>query len=102
MNNSNKNISPFSYPKSIIKVSGIIMLLVFVNFTFAIQYINLVGTNISLTEIVEEEELEHNHNLFVVLTNNVVIISLINIPTKTNILIAESFFKVPTPPPELS
>jgi hypothetical protein len=76
--------------------------LIFVNFTFAIQYVNLSDFNMTLTEIVEEEEKEeHRNDLLELLVNNSNAIQVLKVELKKPIiktLVTEVF----TPPPELS
>lgn len=102
MPNSKKHIIEHSFnffTKSLIAVA----LLIFVNFTFAIQYVNLTNYGLTLTEIVEEEEEkeEHKHDLLELLVNNTNVIQ--RLPSKfkepiLEIIVAE----VSTPPPDLS
>ena len=40
----------------LLKVAVVVSIMIFTHFTFAIQYVNLNGSGLSLTEIVEEEE----------------------------------------------
>ena len=102
MPNSKKHIIENSFnffTKSLIAVA----LLIFVNFTFAIQYVNLTDYGLSLTEIVEEEEEkeEHKHDLLELLVNNSNVIQLLKIELKNPII--EIFVtEVFTPPPEFS
>ncbi|MGB0887288.1 MAG: hypothetical protein ACPGSL_04125 [Vicingaceae bacterium] len=79
------------------------LLLVFINFTFAIQYINVGNNGISITELVEEEEEKeiHEHNLLELLMNNVVAISFSAIQIKETVIEA-IVTEVSTPPPELA
>ena len=77
-------------------------LTIFLNFTFAIQYVNLSDFNITLTEIVEEEEkVEHKNDLLDVLVNNNTIISLVDFDLKDQPLLCKYHTDVLTPPPEL-
>ena len=76
--------------------------LIFVNFTFAIQYVNLGSFNITLNEIVEEEEEVHENDLLDALVNNIIIICLIDFDINDVPLICKYQSDIFTPPPELS
>lgn len=76
---------------------------IFLNFTIAIQYVNLNNFNMTLNEIVEEEEKEeHRNDLIDDLVNNTNIISLINYDLGKEPLLCRYHSDVLTPPPELS
>jgi|GEM_PF-2915264 len=77
---------------------------IFLNFTIAIQYVNLSDFGLSLTEIVEEEEEkeEHRNDLLEDLVNNTNVISLINHDLSKEPLLCKYHNDVLTPPPELS
>lgn len=78
-------------------------LAIFLNFTFAIQYVNLNDFDMTLTEVVEEEEQEvHKNDLLDILVNNNTIISLIDFDLKDQPLLCKYHTDVLTPPPELS
>ena len=78
------------------------LLLIFVNFTFGIQYINWNNFGLSLIEIVEEEEKEeHKQDLFELLVNNAIVIQFLTLKLKEPILEA-IVTEVSTPPPEFS
>lgn len=96
-NHINKTIST-SFMKSLV----MFFLLVFINFTFAIQYVNLSSFNMTLTEIVEEEEEVHENDLLDILVNNIVIICLIDFDINDEPLICKYQSDIFTPPPELS
>ncbi|MGB0887652.1 MAG: hypothetical protein ACPGSL_05990 [Vicingaceae bacterium] len=78
-------------------------LLVFSNFTFAIQYVNLNNSGFSITELVEEEEEKevHEQDVLELLMNNSTVISFITIQLKETV-IEPIVTEVSTPPPELS
>ncbi len=78
-------------------------LLVFLNFTFSLQYVNWSSLNISITEVVEEEEEkeEHKNDLFEALVNNAEVIIEVTFPTM-DIIIPKYPSDIQTPPPELS
>lgn len=98
-NKLNINSQSTLFIKSVITVS----LLIFVNFTFAIQYVNLSDFNMTLNEIVEEEEKkEHRNDLVDELVNNTDVISLINHDLSKEPLLCRYHSNVLTPPPKNS
>ena len=100
MNNNNKHITSTGSPSKLMGALIILLLAVFVNFTFSIQYVNLNGTNISLSEIIEEEEKkEHKNTTYKAVVNNSVIIKHVCCQLKETITV-EHYSDVLTPPPE--
>ncbi|MCO6500976.1 MAG: hypothetical protein J5I47_11475 [Vicingus serpentipes] len=92
------NNSSSSLKKGVIAI----LLLIFIHFTFGIQYINWNNFGLSLTEIVEEEEKEeHKQDLLEVLVNNTSVILYLTVKIKEPIL-EPIITEVSTPPPELS
>ena len=91
------------YPSKFTLLAIAFALMIFVNFTFAIQYVNLNNFNMTLNEIVEEEEKEeHRNDLLDVLVNNTNVISLVNHNLSKEPLLCKYHSDVLTPPPELS
>lgn len=76
---------------------------IFLNFTIAIQYVNLSDFNLTLNEIVEEEEKEeHRNDLLEDLINNTNVIVFVNYDLGKVPLMYKYHSDVLTPPPELS
>ena len=99
LNKKQHNKNSFSFIK---KGMITVLLLIFVNFTFGIQYINWNNFGLSLTEIVEEEEKEeHKQDLLEVLVNNTDVILYLTVKIKEPIL-EPIITEVSTPPPEFS
>tara|TARA_R110001592_G_scaffold361235_1_gene671422 strand:+ start:2340 stop:2648 length:309 start_codon:yes stop_codon:yes gene_type:complete len=102
MTNKKKHIIKY-LSNFFMKSLGMFFFLIFINFTFAIQYVNWSDFNMTLTEIIEEEEKEeHRNDLLDVLVNNIVIISLIDFDINDVPLLCRYQSDVLTPPPELS
>lgn len=77
-----------------------VLFLIFTNFTFAIQYVNLNTFNLTLNEIVEEEEKEeHKQDLLELLVNDDNVIQFLNVELKEPIIEAV-VSEVSTPPPD--
>ena len=92
---TSKMISPF------LRLMVVLSILLFTHFTFAIQYINLTGFGLSLTEIVEEEEKEeHKNDLLENLVNDSKVISSVNYELTKETLVSRYPSSVLTPPPE--
>lgn len=77
--------------------------LLFLNFTFSLQYISFYSDNSTLTEIVEEveEELEYENDVFDLLLNNheqIQLVSYLVVDESSEIRFPHD---VMTPPPEL-
>lgn len=98
-----KSLNTKYYPSKFTLFAIAVALMIFVNFTFAIQYVNLSAFNLTLNEIVEEEEKEeHRNDLVDDLVNNTDVISLINHDLSKEPLLCKYHNDVLTPPPELS
>ena len=94
----NNHFTAAFFTKSIATV----FLLIFINFTFTIQYVNLNNFNLTVNEIVEEEvKEEHKTDLFECLVNDDIVVQFLNVKLKEPILEA-IVTEVSTPPPELS
>ena len=89
------------YPSKSTLLTIAFSLMVFINFTVAIQYVNLNDFNISLNEIVEEEEEVHRNDLLDDLVNNTKVISLINYDLSEEPLLCKYHTDVLTPPPQI-
>ncbi|MCB0402925.1 MAG: hypothetical protein KDD41_12630 [Flavobacteriales bacterium] len=86
------------------KTVAVLSLLLFLHFTFSLQYINCYSDNGTLTEIVEEveEEVEYENDVFELLLNNTQLISLISFHIEDEPVELRYINDVKTPPPELA
>lgn len=89
------------YPSKSTLLAIAFSLSIFINFTVSIQYINLNDFNISLNEIVEEEEEVHRNDLLDDLINSPKLMSIINYTLILEPLLSKYHTDVLTPPPEL-
>ena len=93
------------YPSKSSLLAIAFSLTIFLNFTFAIQYVDLSNFGLSIAEeIVEEEEEkeEHRNDLLEDLINNTNVIVFVNYDLGKVPLMCKYHSDVLTPPPELS